>query len=150
MYVIAAVTFFNMYITEKILIVYYHQKPPMYDDKLNNTSIKILNWAPVFMMFFGYWCLGNRQVFNTKVIPAIYSRDPVITSHTAMPDVGPSLPLLIMGCVFLIYQIFSEKILGCIYKKEEKIEVDEELGSYFDCVTPWDRKKWLAAEVYRQ
>jgi len=60
LYPIAAFTFFNLYIVEKFLVTYYYQKPPMYDDKLNNAAIKALKWAPIFMMFFGYWALGNQ------------------------------------------------------------------------------------------
>lgn len=68
---------------------------------------------------------------------------------------GPEIPLLIMGFVFLIYQTFRvpiEKLLikiGCL-SKEKEIEVDENLGSYFECITKWDKKKWLAETAYRE
>ena len=57
---IAAFTFFNYYLVERILITYYYQKPPVYDEKLNSTAINVLKWAPLIMMFFGFWILGNR------------------------------------------------------------------------------------------
>jgi len=63
---IAAFTFFNLYIVERILITYYHPKPPMYDDRLNKAAIQLLRWAPIFMLFFGYWCIGNKQIFKIQ------------------------------------------------------------------------------------
>jgi hypothetical protein len=56
---IAAFTFFNLFICDKFLLAYYFQKPPMYDNRLNNASLMLLRWAPLFLLFFGYWCLGN-------------------------------------------------------------------------------------------
>jgi hypothetical protein len=32
----------------------------MYDDKLNKAAISLTRWAPCYMCFFGYWCLGNK------------------------------------------------------------------------------------------
>ena len=36
---IAAFTFFNYYITEKLMVTYYFQRPPMYDEKLNKAAL---------------------------------------------------------------------------------------------------------------
>jgi len=41
-------------------LTYYFKKPPMFDEKLNESVIGTLKWAPVFMMIFGYWIMGNR------------------------------------------------------------------------------------------
>lgn len=57
---IAAFTFFNLYVGDKFLLTYYFQKPPMYDNRLNDASLKLLRWAPILLLFFGYWCLGNK------------------------------------------------------------------------------------------
>lgn len=39
---IATLGILNMYLVEKGAILYYYRKPPMYDDKLQKDSIKIL------------------------------------------------------------------------------------------------------------
>lgn len=57
---IAAFTFFNFYITEKVLVAYYFKKPPMYDEKLNKVVLELMRWAPVYFIFFGYWAMGNK------------------------------------------------------------------------------------------
>jgi hypothetical protein len=56
---IAAFTYFNYYVVEKFLITYWYQRPPVYDDKLNKTALELMGAAPILMLFFGYWCLGN-------------------------------------------------------------------------------------------
>lgn len=54
-----AFTFFNYYVVEKFLIAYYYRKPPIYDGELNKISLDSMKFAPLFMLFFGYWCMGN-------------------------------------------------------------------------------------------
>jgi len=56
----AAFTFFNYYLVEKLLITYYYQKPPVYDERLNKAAISLLKWAPLLMMFFGSWIMSNK------------------------------------------------------------------------------------------
>jgi len=56
---IAAFTFFNYYIVERFLITYYYQRPPFYDDKLNSTALETMKFAPLLLLLFGYWCMGN-------------------------------------------------------------------------------------------
>lgn len=49
-----------MYIVEKLLITYYYQKPPMFDEKLYLSALSTLKWAPLFMMTFGFWMFSNQ------------------------------------------------------------------------------------------
>jgi len=58
-----------------------------------------------------------------------------------------------MGCVFFVITFFTTIISRCLVKcrcmaEEEEVEVDEKLGSYFECVPSKFRKRWLAEEVY--
>lgn len=59
MFPIASFTFFNYYLVDRFLITYYYQRPPIYDDKLNNAALSTMKYAPLLMLFFGYWCMGN-------------------------------------------------------------------------------------------
>ena len=56
---IALFTFFNMYVMERILVAYYYIQPPMYGDELDNLTLKYMKLAPLFIVFFGYWFLGQ-------------------------------------------------------------------------------------------
>ena len=51
----------------------------MFDEKLNESAITTMKWAPVSMMVFGYWIMGNKQIFNNVVLANEYESDPVIT-----------------------------------------------------------------------
>ena len=66
---IAAFTFFNNYVVERLLLTYYYKKPPMYDEKLNNTALAWAKYAPILMMAFGYWIMGNKQIFQNVIVP---------------------------------------------------------------------------------
>jgi hypothetical protein len=48
------------YIFEKILTVYFYQKPPMFDDKLTKGVLKLMKYAVLLYVTFGYWMLSNR------------------------------------------------------------------------------------------
>jgi len=53
----------NMYIVERMCMYYFYQYPPSYDDKLSRQALSLLNKAPLVMFAFGYWAIGNRQIF---------------------------------------------------------------------------------------
>lgn len=149
---IAAFTFLNYYIVDKLLITYYYQKPPVYDDKLNTATLRLMKYAPLFMMFFGYWCMGNVQIFNNVTKPLSFANVPIITGHTIAPNLSVDLPLFIGG-LFVVFvlvctDIFSKCLVKCkIMEAESEIEVDEKLGSYFECLSVIDRKIWMAEEA---
>jgi len=71
---LAVFTYLNQYICEKLTLAFFYQHPPSYDDKLNKAALMILKWPPVLLCFFGYWCLGNLQMFSNVV-------NPLETSH---------------------------------------------------------------------
>ena len=53
----------NMYIVERMCMHYWYQYPSSYDDKLSRKALSLLSKAPLVMFAFGYWALGNRQIF---------------------------------------------------------------------------------------
>jgi hypothetical protein len=57
---IAVVYLLVMYAIERLCITYYFKKPPMFDEKLNESALGTLKWAPIFMMAFGWWIFGNQ------------------------------------------------------------------------------------------
>ena len=133
---IAAFTFFNYYLCEKLLLTYYYQKPPMYDEKLNSTALSWAKYAPLLMMSFGYWIMGNKQIFSNTIVPLEFTSKTLFTDHSGNPDVGQELPLFIVGiclCVFFFIWLPIRYICvkkGCCKEKDEE-DVDEDLGTYF-------------------
>lgn len=69
------------YIVDKIIVAYYHCKPPMYDDTLNLTSVHFLKWGAFFYAAVGYWMISNRQMFNNELNAKEYQDQVVEHNH---------------------------------------------------------------------
>ena len=41
----------------------------MYDEKLNKNALGVMKFGPILLLFFGYYCMGNMQIFNAKLEP---------------------------------------------------------------------------------
>lgn len=142
---IAAFNFFNTYVMDKLLITYYFQKPPVYDDKLNTAALDMLKYSPLLMLFFGYWCMRDSSIFNNVASPLVFSNKSSIKNGNILPNVGVDLPLFICGCFILFMVLFSQLIRRCLIRnrcmnEETEIEVDEKLGTYYECLSTMDRK----------
>jgi len=57
---IAAFNIFNQLITERIAVAYIAKLPPALDSKLTDNCISILRWAPMLLLFNGYWMVSNQ------------------------------------------------------------------------------------------
>lgn len=152
---IALLAFFVLYVTEKLTLTYFYKKPPMYDEKLNDAALGILKWAPIAMVMFGFWIMGNVQLFTSNVGSKDFKTQPPITNHNVGLAANQALPLFIFFLIFFIglfFNDFWEKLLirAGYCKKQKEDEVDEKLGNYFECLTPYQRKSWYIEERYMQ
>ena len=126
----------------------------MYDEKLNESAIATLKWAPVFMMLFGFWIMGNRQIFENHVEPSERKTDPVTTDHKGFNiSFDQSFPLLIIGAAMFFFIFFNDLLQSILVKfglaaDEKEIEVDEKLGCYVQCLGPRKRKLWKIEELH--
>lgn len=155
MFPIGAITMFNYYIVDRLLICYYYRRPPIYDDKLNKYALVMLKYAPVLLLFFGYWTIGNVQVFEagSSITPLINSGIPLTTNHEMTPQGNQSLPLFILGTIILVVFIATDCCGSCLRKihlmPNDEVELlSEEIGTYFECVPINERKRWYAQELY--
>jgi len=69
LYPIAFLGICVMYTMESLLLAYYHPKPPMYGRELNDSVVAMMKWVPMGMLVFGYWIMGNRQIFLNVLEP---------------------------------------------------------------------------------
>lgn len=153
MFPIAAITFFNYYTVDRFLVAYYYRRPPIYDEKLNNTALETMKFAPLLLFFFGYWTMGNMQIFNSKITPLTNSGTPLTTDHGVAPSGDQALPLFIVGMITITVMITTTFCSGCLRKMhlmvEDKVElVDENVGNYYQCVPLAERKRWYAQELH--
>lgn len=153
---LACLFFVVSYLVERITLAFSYRKPPMYDDALNKSAIGFLKIAPLFMMFFGFWTMGNRQIFNNEVEGREYRTDPVITKHAGYEiKVDQTLPLFIVACIIVVFLIFTgllhKLLLQCkLVPDDKEDEVDEQLGNYTLCLGEKNRKAWLIEEIHQR
>jgi hypothetical protein len=153
---ISLLAFTILYAAEKMTITYFFRKPPMFDEKLNSKAISIMRWAPIFMMFFGYWCLTNKQIFTNETHEIVRTVDPVETGHTLISfGFDQGIPLLLTGLALFFVMFFTKLTLVILNKygimmPEEEAEVDEGLGSYWECINEHDRREWYLDETHMQ
>ena len=142
-------------IVERLALAYSYRKPPMFDDQLNRAALSYLKLAPLIMMLFGYWCLGNNQIFGDLVSGRLQKTDPVITNHSGI-DISPrklSFVLLLMSGALMIFLIFTgilkKMLIACrIMSEDPDIEVDEGLGTYAQSLNEASRKVWLIEQKH--
>lgn len=60
LYPIAAAALFILYIVEKLMLYYAYRLPPMYDERLSQSVLDQLYYAPLFLLSFGYWMASNK------------------------------------------------------------------------------------------
>jgi hypothetical protein len=60
MYPMAMVVISNQRLCERIQVAYNYRQPPAMDDSLSNSVLTILKYAPVFLLFNGYWFMDNQ------------------------------------------------------------------------------------------
>jgi hypothetical protein len=126
----------------------------MFDEKLNMSALGTMKWAPFFMMIFGYWTMGNRQIFDNVVIANEYKTDPVQTDHKGYNiAVDQALPLFVMAAFMFVFIFFNDLFLTILQrlhlaKVDQEAEVDEKLGTFTQCLGPKKRKIWRIEEYH--
>jgi len=154
---IALLSFMILFVVERLCITYFYKKPPMYDEKLNASALSTLKWAPVFLLFFGYWIMSNKQLFGNTVLPLQRTNEVIQTDHKIFSNiqVDQSFPLLLFSCLFFICVFFNDTFLALFRKcrvmdEEEEIEVDEDLDTYFGSLSQVDKKIWYFDEHHNR
>jgi len=153
MFPIGALTYMNYFIADRLLVAYYFRRPPVYDEKLQRTSLAMMKFAPVLMFFFGYWCLGNVQIFTDNVKPLVNTGVPMVTEHHWYPEGNQALPLFIMGCVcmviFLFDDFFGKNLSKChLAASEEDLDMVETAGTFYESMNIFQRKRLYAQELH--
>lgn len=63
---LAAFNFLNQWICERMIVAWYMRLPPSLDNTMMNNFISKVRFAPLFMIFNGYWMISNQQIFENK------------------------------------------------------------------------------------
>lgn len=146
-----------LYFIEKSALYWSYQQPPMYDERLNDSVLNKLKYAPCFFLAFGYWMASNNQLLSNETLsPVFRATDTRLTDHTfqnVFTSSGwscPSWPLLVMFFLTILMCWFGTYILPCIEwccpsVRIASIEIDQPIDSYFASVDEEDRR-WSIKE----
>ena len=116
------------YIVDKIIVVYYHRKPPMYDDTLNNLSVQLLKWGAFFYIAIAYWMISNRQMFANDVVPRAYQDEIEEYNHyfNSPPHYSFQLAVrwvaIFIGLGLFLFDVFYLWLNMCL-KSSSKMEL---------------------------
>lgn len=154
---IAVVSFAVLYLLEKAMLYYVYQMPPMYDERLSDSVINKLRWAPCFLLAFGYWMASSNQLISNEHLYEVEkSSSTRITDHyefdpfTAEGWAAPAWPLLLFFWCILFAAFFGSFIRPqmekcCPRLKIANFEVQQSIDNYFKSLEPHQRD-WSTSE----
>lgn len=149
---IASFNFINQYISERYILAYEMKQPPALDDKLTKNAFNKLQYAPLMMLFNGYWMLSNQQIFFNLVSQMETSLSGMKSGHFASLKVRAASPMLLMctAAIFLLVlqTIFKEQLQKWGFTMQSKdIAVDEDLPNFFTTIKLSQADELLAEEA---
>lgn len=77
----------------------------MIGNALNHIGLSTLMYAPLFMLAFGYWQLGNRQMFFNDV-PTISHKNEMYDPGHALIDYTAGYNYTMVYLIFLVVFLF--------------------------------------------
>lgn len=148
---ITLVGIFTMYCSERLQLCYNNPKPPMYGKALNDQVQGILKLAPFLMMIFGYWIVGNKQIFDSHLTPRTNFNGTIDPQHPLIDfkDFSAEIFLLALLTMFFTYKLFTI-FRTQVQVPEEYTASDEKLSDYWCALSGNEQKNWYATEVYVQ
>lgn len=57
---IALIGMIILYVTNRLSLAYYNKRPPVYDYKMTQTTLKMLGFAPILYVCVGAWLYSNQ------------------------------------------------------------------------------------------
>ena len=73
----------------------------MIGNELNHIGQSTLMWAPMFMLSFGYWQLGNRQMFFNQ-IPQINHKNEIYDPKHKFFDYSEGYNYTLIYLIFIV------------------------------------------------
>ena len=154
---IGSLALFVLYLVEKTMLYYGYRLPPMYDERLSQSVLKKLYYAPLFFLSFGYWMASNKQMLsNDHLVPKDRMISPDTTEHTIDRvftgdfKTAPAWPLLAAFGLLLFCQLFGSMIMRCFVWCFPSLEIgdislDEDIDNYWAALDEKDRN-WATKE----
>jgi len=65
LYFIACFGFLVQLVADRLLLCYYYREPPMYDTKLTQMTLRIINLMALVSVYGSWYQLGNYKIFES-------------------------------------------------------------------------------------
>lgn len=140
---------FCLFIVERHMLYYGYQAPPMYDEKLNNLALNIIQKSPLVCLPFSFWMFGNLQLLQENYMPITNASDPMYTGHVFSWDMlytnlmTPSGIHILFWEVFVVIFLFSKVIEKFIFKIFPSMDfsnhIEENVDNFFKSLDDEDR-----------
>ena len=140
------------YFMDKPIVMFFHRKPPLYDDTLNKVSIEFLKWAAFFYIAISYWMLTNKQMFGNDLHPIEYQAKIETYDHYVfeMPEKIQVKIVLLVALIILIYCTINViiHILDPLFEStsNEEIMEFEGLKPFSKALNKKDLQFWYSEE----
>ena len=156
LYVVAFFAFIVLFVNERVLVCYYYREPPSFDEEITLKAMSLIGWIPTLVLPFVFWQMGNRQIFETVVIPVDRASDVILSGHdikNAMMHANPLYLTYNSGPFLLFCVIFTYKILKWLKEtllddEEEDDQLCEGLSNYYDALEETDKKVNIGSEKW--
>lgn len=104
MFFMAMVIISNQRLAERVQVAFNMRQPPAMDNALSNSVLSILKYAPLCLLFNGYWLLDNKQIFDNVWLYKDKSTDNMKSGHLVGFKVCQSSPMLLAAvlCLFVV------------------------------------------------
>lgn len=63
---LAAFNFMNQWICERMIVAWFMKLPPSLSDTLMQNFTKRVRFAPLLLVFNGWWMISNLQIFQNR------------------------------------------------------------------------------------
>lgn len=126
-------------------MAYYYKQPPMYDEKLSNRVVFLMQFSFILQMLFGYWMYSNQQMFYNNVSELSMANSQTKSGRTIFSSIqiDQSFPFLIVAVLSVILTILVSVMR--FTRKVSKSGDFEDLKPYVACLKEYDRE-WLRSE----
>jgi len=150
MFPMAAIIISNQRLAERSQVTYTMRQPPAMDNLLSKSVLGIMKYAPLCMLFNGFWLLDNKQFFENVWGYKNKTTEFMKSQHFVAIKVNQSSPLLLAGClcaiVCMIQVIVSEETLQRMgfTMAMDSLDVDEDLPNFFEALPVSEATRILA------
>ena len=109
MFPMAMIIVANQRLCERVQVAYNYRQPPAMDDSLSNSVLSIMKYAPLMLLFNGYWLMDNKQFFDNvwhykdKVTQNMWADHFVVFP----PKINQASPLFLMAMACVVILLFQ-------------------------------------------